>query len=179
VRFVERGHDWHELVLVRELYREGRVVFLVRDLRDLLASRLAFNRKTGRAQFGYGGAASPEDYVRTTMRTEVGDLLDTWRARGTDGFLLRYEDLVQRPREVLRDLLAAAGLDASAETVTATLERARARRPERQAGHKTSPDESASIGRWRDDLAPSLQQACAEAFGEALAAFGYEPARNL
>ena len=33
---------------------------------------------------------------------------------------------------------------------------------------------SASIGRWRDDLSPALQEACAEAFAAPLAAFGYE-----
>jgi hypothetical protein len=47
--------------------------------------------------------------------------------------------------------------------------------PDRQARHKTSSDEAASIGRWRTDLPPALQDACDEAFAESLAAFGYEP----
>jgi hypothetical protein len=58
--------------------------------------------------------------------------------------------------------------------VAQVLQRARARAPERQAGHRTTADETASIGRWREDLPPALQDACGEAFAEALAAFGYE-----
>ena len=54
LRFVERSHEWHEIALARELYPDLRLVFLVRDMRDVLASRIAFVRKTGLAQFGLG-----------------------------------------------------------------------------------------------------------------------------
>jgi hypothetical protein len=178
VRFVERGHEWHELVLVRELYDGARTIFLVRDPRDLLASRLAFNRKTGKEQFGYAGSASPEDYVRGSMRTEVDDLLDTWRARGADGLMLRYEDLMLRPEETLSGLFAHLGLDGEEETASAVLARARAHAPERQAEHMTSANEAASIGRWRSELPPALQAVCDDVFAAPLAAFGYEPAVN-
>ena len=173
-RFVERAHEWHEVMLARELYEDARVVFLVRDLRDVLASRLAFNRKTGLRQFGADAAGDDEAYVRGAMREEAAALVQSWRAQEGSSFLLRYEDLVERPAETARALFAQVGLDAAAPTVEATLARAAARMPERQAGHGTTPDPAASIGRWRRDLDPALQAACAEAFGESLAAFGYE-----
>jgi hypothetical protein len=178
LRFVERVHEWPEMVLARELYDEARTVFLVRDLRDLLASRLAFNRRTGKAQFGYDRAASPEEYVQGSMRAEADDMVESWRAQRQHAFLLRYEELMLHPEETLRELLEHLGLDHSDEAVTATLERARAQAPDRQADHRTSAGEAASIGRWRSDLAPELQDACAEAFEPALAEFGYEPARK-
>jgi hypothetical protein len=178
VRFVERVHEWQEMALADELYDEARRVFLVRDLRDLLASRLAFTRRTGKAQFGFDRAASPEEYVHGPMRTEADDVVESWLAQRQRSFLLRYEDLMLRPEETLRELLEHLGLDSGVDAVTGTLERARALAPDQQAGHKTSADEAASIGRWRSDLTPELQAACAEVFGPALAEFGYEPARN-
>ena len=181
LRFVERAHEWEETTLARELFDRARVVFLVRDLRDLLASRLAFNRKTGLAQFGYDDATGDdatgdEAYVHGTMRRQVAGVLESWRAQRDDALLLRYEDLMRHPRETLRTLLDHVGLESGDDEVAGVLERARARAPDRQARHRTTPDEAASIGRWRRDLPPALQEACAEAFGPALEAFGYEPA---
>jgi hypothetical protein len=173
-RIVERAHEWHEIELARELYEDARLVFLVRDMRDLLASRMAFNRKTGLAQFGYDATVGDEEYVRGVMRTEIDDLYESWRALRGDAMLLRYEDLMLQPRETLRTLFEHTGLAAGDDTVAQVLERARARAPERQAGHRTTADENASIGRWRNDLPPALQAACAEAFAAPLAAFGYE-----
>jgi hypothetical protein len=173
-RFVERGHELHELVLVRELYRDARIVFLVRDMRDLLASRLAFNRKTGVSQFGLDGSESTEDYVRGTMRREIEDLRETWNALAGEAMLLRYEDLITEPHATAQKLFAHTQLDADDQTVADVLGRARESRPERQAGHKTSGDDTASIDRWQRDLPADVQQACAETFAESLAAFGYE-----
>jgi hypothetical protein len=43
----------------------------------------------------------------------------------------------------------------------------------------TSETPEGSIGRWRRDLEPELAEACEEAFGGALEAFGYEHARRV
>ena len=40
--------------------------------------------------------------------------------------------------------------------------------------HRTTDSVEASVGRWRRDLEPSLQELCADAFGETLYEFGYE-----
>ena len=172
-RFVERGHELHELILVRELYPQARIVFLVRDMRDLLASRLAFIRKTGVPQFGLDGSESTEEYVRGAMRREIEDLHETWNALAGEAMLLRYEDLIREPHATLRVLFEHTRLDADDRTVADVLDRAREARPERQAGHKTSGDDNASIDRWRRDLPAGVQEACAKAFAESLAAFGY------
>jgi hypothetical protein len=39
--------------------------------------------------------------------------------------------------------------------------------------HRTSAGAAGSIGRWKKELGPDLERACEEAFGEALALFGY------
>jgi hypothetical protein len=175
VRFVERTHGIRETDLAHELYGEARELILMRDPRDLLASRMAFNRKTGLAQFGYDRADGPEDYVRGFMRKEIEGMVRHLRIRGDRSFLVRYEDLVSRPEETAQELFTFIGMEADRSTVKAVLEHAREQVPDRQARHKTSSDEAASIGRWRADLPPALQDACDEAFAESLAAFGYEP----
>ena len=139
-------------------------MFLVRDLRDLLASRLAFNRRTGKPQFGFDRAASPEEYVRGRMRTEAETW---WRPRCTTQ--ARIPAAIRGPDPAPggnagRVAGAELGLDSGEDAVTGTLERTRALAPDRQAGHKTSADEAASIGRWRNDLTPELQAACEEVF---------------
>ena len=159
--------------MAQELYDDARTVFLVRDPRDLLASRLAFNRRTGQPQFGYDKAAGPEEYVGGAMRAEVDEWMESWRRAGGD-LLVRYEDLMSEPEATLHHVFEHAGLDSSPETVAATLERAQSLKDERQARHRTSAGGTGSIGRWRDDLSPALQDACAEAFGDALESLGYQ-----
>ena len=88
--------------------------------------------------------------------------------------LVRYEDLVAAPDATLSGLLAYLGVDASAATVSGMREAVTDEMPE-LAGHETSADAAASIGRWRRDLADEVQEASARSFREALAAFGYEP----
>ena len=41
--------------------------------------------------------------------------------------------------------------------------------------HQTSGSVTASIGRWRRDLSPEMQEAATVTFRKALIAFGYEP----
>jgi hypothetical protein len=171
--FVERAHEWHELLLVRELYPDARVVVLVRDMRDLLASRLAFNRKRGVHQFGMDPSTSTEDYVRGTMRKEIDDLHETWTALDGDATLVRYEDLIREPLATVRRLFEEVGLEADDATVAEVVGQARDSRPDRQAGHKTTASDDASIGRWQRDLEPALQEACDEAFAVSLEVFGY------
>ena len=43
----------------------------------------------------------------------------------------------------------------------------------RKEWHMTSPGGEESVGRWRSDLPPALAKAADEAFGEAIAVFGY------
>ena len=83
------------------------------------------------------------------------------------------EELIQQPLPTLATVAEYLGIDQSPTTLSAMLERASQDTPELER-HRTSESASASIGRWRRDLDPSLQQTAAEAFNEALSAFGYE-----
>jgi hypothetical protein len=157
--------------LLREVYPDAVEVVLVRDLRDVFCSILAFNRKRGYTAFGRDSVESDEQYVEK-MRRSGQSLLNHVRD-GRDAYLLRYEDLVLRPEETLERLLDRIGLDGSvaAEVVE------RASSP--VAGmeqHMTAPSATASIGRWRRDLEPALVERCDELLAPLVAEFGYPPA---
>jgi hypothetical protein len=47
------------------------------------------------------------------------------------------------------------------------------------AGHRTSDNARASIGRWRNELDLETQLLCERVFGDLLKEFGYSPTENL
>jgi hypothetical protein len=156
--------------LLRDLYPGGREIFLVRDFRDMIASMLAYNAKKGSGDFGRDRVDSDEawlDYLRQNFTV----LRSAWQERGEPDSLIRYEDLVREPGEVLTRLLSRLDLDASPSTVAALLAAADA--PELK-GHGSSHSPAASMGRWRQDLSPEMQEKIARRFGDLLETFGYD-----
>jgi hypothetical protein len=156
--------------LLRELYPDAAEVVLVRDLRDMFCSILAFNRKRGYSAFGRETAASDEDYVDTVRRSGEALLADL-RSEGRDAHLLRYEDLIREPVAALEPLLAHVGLDPAG--APAMVERASVV-AEGMEHHMTAPSATESIGRWRRDLEPELIERCEEVLTPLVAEFGYE-----
>jgi Sulfotransferase family len=156
--------------LLRELYPDAREIFLVRDFRDMVASTFAFNEKRGFQGFGRDRVATDAEYVTGPVATSVAELVQAWGARAAGAYLLRYEDLVLRPRETVHEVLVFLDLDPSEETVGAMLETLGA--PDSDV-HRTTAAEQ-SVGRWSSDLAADVQEACASALGPALRQFGYE-----
>jgi hypothetical protein len=157
--------------LLWELYPRAKEIVLVRDPRDMLASILAFNEKRGSSAFARDRVETDAEYVRL-LAPGVVHLMHTWRARRDQAHLVRYEDLLTMPEDVLRETFDYVGIDASANTVQRILQRASA--PDAAlAFHMTSRDAGASIGRWERDLPADIQALCGEEFGPALAEFGY------
>lgn len=155
--------------LLRELYPGAREIFLVRDFRDMVASTFAFNEKRGFQGFGRDRAASDVEYVRGRVAGAVAELLSAWRARAEGAHLVRYEDLVLRPRETVMAALEFLELEPASESVDAMV--ASLGEPGSDV-HRTTAAEQ-SVGRWRQDLAADVREACDAALGAALREFGY------
>jgi hypothetical protein len=159
--------------MLREIYPEAREIFLVRDFRDVACSILAFGDKRGLPWYWLDGPASDEELVRERLGDEVEQLLASWAERSNDAFLLRYEDLIDDRERTLSALFDHLRVDGSARTVRKTIEVAADLDPDLLGDHLTSSSPSASVGRWRKELDPSLVRVCEESLGDALAAFGY------
>jgi hypothetical protein len=156
--------------LAMDLYPEGREIILVRDFRDTLASILAFNDKRGYAAFGRADCGSDEEYV-DRLAAMADRLRLAWVKRGDRAHLVRYEDLVKRPREVLERLLSYLGVESED---LSDLERV-VRSPSGELSkHRTTSKVNASIGRWESDLPVKLHALCNQRFQSALHTFGYD-----
>ena len=155
--------------LLRELYPGAREVVLVRDLRDVFCSVLAFNRKRGYQAFGREDAESDDAYIDTVRRSGEA-LLSHMRLEGRETHLVRYEDLILEPVPTLEPLLEFLGLDP--EGAPEMVERA-AVSTGGMDHHMTAANAAASIGRWRSDLEPELAQRCDATLSPVGAEFGY------
>ena len=160
-----------------ELYPRAKEILLVRDFRDMASSILAFDKKRGYFGFGRRSGDTDESYIRG-LRPMAKELLQAWRERKDRAHLVRYEDLVFRPRETLTDLLDYLELDASEPAVDELVAVMLGAPTEPGDGktvrmHQTSADAAASVGRWRRDLDESLQIPCRDTFGDLLEEFGY------
>jgi hypothetical protein len=163
-------------ILMSELYPDAREVILVRDVRDVACSILAFNARRGYQDFGRELVATDADFFERLIN-DMSALARSWTTRAGRAHLVRYEDLILDPEPVVDGILDHVGLDGSEHVVTDMLGRASASLPELEA-HRTSSDPSMSIGRWRSDLDPALMMTCRDSLDEALTAFGYEPCRR-
>jgi hypothetical protein len=145
----------------------------VRDFRDMVASILAFNRKRGEPMFGRDLAASDEEYVRGHLKGSATTLAEGWKERSDSAFLVRYEDLVLNPHDVLPPLLRFLDLEAGDARVDEMLAATAGSDARGQKVHKTTSSAAESVGRWRKSLSPALIEACQDAFAEELQLFGY------
>ncbi len=160
--------------LTRELYPGARQLVLVRDFRDVLCSIVAY-REARRNRGVFEEFPRTEEESILALKNSATQLLRSWKRRHGSAMLLRYEDLIERPEPTLGQMFEHLGVRSDSETVSRTLDAAKAARPDLQRGHQTSEGPSESIGRWRRDLSPSLQVACTDAYRDLLLEFGYEP----
>ena len=168
--YVEKFLPWQiDADLLRELYPGAAEVVLVRDLRDVLCSILAFNRKRGYQAFGRELAGSDDEFIDSVRRSGEA-LLGHLRTEGRKVHLVRYEDLIREPVATLEPLLEHLGLDPAA--APEMVERA-AISTAAMDHHMTAPSAASSIGRWRTELDADLADRCDAILAPVVADFGY------
>ncbi|MHC1753300.1 sulfotransferase [Humidesulfovibrio sp.] len=156
---------WH-------IYPQVREIFLVRDPRDVLCSTLAFNKKRGsKDDMGRSQVGSDLEFVSHQARKYDATLLAAWRARRDAALLVRYEDLMCNPEAEFARIFEALGLSFSPELAQGICGGG-ALDAGRESKHRTSHSVEGSLGRWRRELDPAMQQACRREFA-AFEEFGY------
>ncbi len=176
--YVVKEPGSHAAPLLAELFPRSKLIFLLRDGRDVVDSWLAaYQEDTWAIQKG-AFAVAPEGRVPLirwlsevwAFRSRAVQQAFETRAPGTR-VLIRYEDLRERPLEGMEAICEMLGLDGERlpEIVTRHgFERlpASARGPKRET-------RIASPGSWRRNLTPAEQEAMHEVLGETLDRFGY------
>ena len=147
----------------------SRQIILVRDPRDLLCSRLSFNRQRSEASFDL----DLTDDAVTGAPTIVNHLrLAARQCRAfPDALLVRYEDLVERPVATATRLFRELGLDHGYGTVRRAVANAVTARSDQ---HVTSTSAGASIGRWRSELPADAARHLVDELTDELVLFGYD-----
>ena len=156
--------------LLSEVDEGSREILVVRDLRDMACSMLAFGRRRGEVLAG-DEEASAEFLV--SLAHPVARLVAYARERGEAAHIVRYEDLVTAPVTTLAGILSHVGISARPAVVERCVKAATTVTPELTA-HRTSSEVATSIGRYRDEFSPALLEAADAAFGPALDEFGYD-----
>jgi sulfotransferase family protein len=154
--------------LMWELYPRIGEVFLVRDFRDVACSILASSAK----RQGRDPASDPT-VVLHDIEGRTHSILRAWRERSGHAHLVRYEDLIERPADILEELAGYLELDSSPEIVGSMVS-ALSEGGTAATKHRTTPGADVSIGRWRRDLDADAQRKFERALRPGLEAFGYE-----
>jgi hypothetical protein len=176
--FAEKSLPDHVPDVLADLYPRARELILVRDIRDVICSAVAFDAKRGRRSFGRESLDDDLGFV-SQLHMDLGRLVRSWQRRESTALLVRYEALITAPVETLTDTFRHLGVACTPPVVATVLEAAGATTAELDA-HRTTVSASASIGRWRTDLSkvhPDLPERCAELFSPLLAELGYPVAR--
>jgi len=175
-------------------HRYPRVIYIVRDPRDVALSYYDFSRKYRHIEDRYPLERYIEDFVRGRLISADwgtwGENVASWAfARGArpEFLLLRYEDMQAYPERELTRLAEFLRIGASPELVRTTLERSsadRMREMEKTQGKDwvSTKDKrsdipfirTASAGGWKSQMRAESVAVIESAWGNIMAQMGYE-----
>jgi hypothetical protein len=172
--------------------RYKKVIYIVRDPRDIAVSYYHYHLKTRVIEDGF----PLEQYVGRFLRGEV-DAYASWnenvlswvatRGDSPNFLLLCYEDMMADPLTELRKIAAFLGLERSEEQLARVIERSsadRMRELEKKEANvwintkKTRKDipfvRTAKSGGWKESLPADLVRQIESAWGDTMQKLGYE-----
>lgn len=173
--------------------RYPRVIYIVRDPRDVVVSQYHFQRKRNVVADQFPLAEYVTRFVagQASFYGSWGEHVASWLAtrHGRPGFLLlRYEDMVEDTPRELTKIASFLGLSASPEAIAQAVERSSADRmrslEKSQAQLFTSTKNTrqdipfvraAKAGGWRSALPEECALQIDEAWGHLIQWLGYEP----
>ncbi|MDQ3587044.1 MAG: sulfotransferase [Actinomycetota bacterium] len=169
----------HAADLIMSLVPGSRLVFLLRDGRDVIDSVLdATSGETWMGAFGARDERERLDAIRLQARHwlyNTNKVQHAFAAHAPERrFLVRYEELLADPLRTLGELLRWAGLATSEDELWEMVSRESFASipPEKRGTGKFF--RAAAPGLWRENLAPGEQQVVSELLGEKLEELGYE-----
>jgi hypothetical protein len=177
--FVVKEPGSHAAPLLAELFPESKLVFLLRDGRDVVDSWLDAYRE---GSWAISGGAFPVS--REGRLPLIRWLSAVWAFRGRavtraletrepgDRVLVRYEALLTSTERCLEEVCETLGL--AGRGLREVAERHRFEQLPPAARGPGSETRVASPGSWRENLTAEEQEAMHEVLGEALEELGYE-----
>lgn len=177
--FVVKEPGSHVAPLLADLFPASKVVFLLRDGRDVVDSWLDAYSEGSWAIPGGAFPVSAEGriplirWLSAVWAYRSRAVRQAYESRGEgERILIRYEDLRGGTEEWLEKVCALIGIDA--ERVPEVVEGHRFERQPRAARGRRRFIRQARPGSWRETLSAAEQRAMHEEMGDALAEFGYD-----
>ncbi len=183
VAVLKEPNSSHAAGLIMSLVPESRLIFLVRDGRDVIDSFL--DALTGDSWWtrAFGGVDDSDErwrldaihqharlwlYQTETVQQAFADHDPERRS------LVRYEELLARPVETLGELLGSMGLSVGDEDLQKVVARQSFSANPREERGSGKVVRAATPGLWREHMTPAEQQLVSELLGEKLEELGYE-----
>jgi hypothetical protein len=178
---IKEPNGSHAAELLMSLLPRSRMIFLVRDGRDVIDSLL--DARTADAWIGPGNmdVGDPSErvtYVRRQARLWLNGTNAVQNAYAAQPeelrWMLRYEDLLANPLEALRGLAGWLGLQRDDAALRDSIEaNSFAAIPRRLRGPGT-PRRAATPGLWRENMTAAEQEAMLAIIGPKVRELGYE-----
>lgn len=175
-------------------HRYPKVIYIVRDPRDVVVSYYHFQRKYGHIADGYPLETYVHDFVSGRVSSSWGswgENVGSWigaRLGSPRFLLLRYEDLISQPTAELERLCEFLGIKPQISLLSQTIERSSAQKMkemEKKQGDQWVSTKgkrsdipfvrSAGSGSWQAVLSPESVSAIESAWGELMSRVGYQP----
>lgn len=179
--YVVKEPGSHVATLFTELFPASKLIFLLRDGRDVVDSWLAAYRD---GSWAIPGGAFPVaswgrlPLIRWLSNVWVYRTREVWRAYGArdagERVLVRYEELRNHTTETLGRVAALLEFDVSPELLEDVAGRHAFERVPAEASGSRKAIRLAKPGSWKDNLSAEEKLAMHEVMGETLAEFGYE-----
>lgn len=167
--FAEKSGPRRDFDLIAAANPATRLIVLTRDPRDVLVSARSFSRKQG-LLFGFEETPEDTDESLVTKYLDLYDRLLLQTSGKLDCLHLKYEDMIERPIQTIRDVFKWLGLIHDDNLVQAAVDRAHSIEDGR---HVTSTSLQGSVGRWRLELPERSRQLYRDRFGHILERLGY------
>jgi hypothetical protein len=180
---IKEPNGSHGADLVMSLLPRSRIIFQLRDGRDVIDSMLHAHQQGGwlrdSAEFARIDRESQRlDFVRRHARLWVNRTMAVQRAYDAHPpelrITVRYEDLRAQTIEALRPLLGWLGVARSDEELEAIVAALAFESYPARAKGPTKALRAASPGLWRENMSEAEQGAMNEVMGESLERLGYE-----
>lgn len=166
--YAEKSGSGHTARLMMELYPDGHEVFLVRDFRDMYCSMVQFSQQRRTDDFGW--QPQHADEYMEVVAGRVDQLRVSFESRTKTPPVVRYEDLLTKPRDTLQQLLTNMGLAVDSDTI----EKMCSVMNKQVEGHQTSENADASMQRWEKELNRKQRRRINDLLYHSLSTFGYK-----
>jgi hypothetical protein len=182
--YVVKEPGSHVAPFLAELFPRSKVIFLLRDGRDVVDSWLDAYSDGSWAIPGGAFPVSREGriplirWLSEVWAFRTREVHKSYEARAPeDRIRIRYEDLRGETDTCLARICEMLGLDSA--RVPEVVEAHRFEKQPREARGRRRFIRQARPGGWRDNMSPAEQEAMHRVMGETLADFGYEQDRPL